>query len=265
MLRGGEAGEWECTGGVVAGCAEGAGIVCALFGCDADFGCALCFAAFGFAGRCGTTAAKAVAVGGSAMEGVSRRRLAVDGDRPELDRCGRHGDRRGRADSDQEQACLSSGSLHDTVLAVALRLVERFVGGSRKILDAIEREGRTQRRSSPSRTSAHRPARRSRARRRARAAGLRPRLHPGRPSRAGGRELLAAETGRYVDLAQSLPQDLGKGAQHLVSRLVAVLIVDELEIVEIRSDERRQDGPNASGAWPRPPAGRGSGGGSRDR
>ena len=53
-------------------------------------------------------------------------------------------------------------------------------------------------------------------------------------------ELLAAEPRRDVDHAHAFPQAVGEGPQHLVPDLVAVPVVDALEVVEVGEDERER-------------------------
>ena len=59
-------------------------------------------------------------------------------------------------------------------------------------------------------------------------------------------ELVAAEPGDGVAVAQLVLQPLGEGAQQPVARLVAEGVVDLLEVVEVEEQER--DGVAGAGA-----------------
>ena len=79
------------------------------------------------------------------------------------------------------------------------------------------------------------------------------------------RQLLAAVAGRLVDVARQVAQHAGHRGQHLVALLVAVLVVDPLEVVDVehheaeraleaaaRSISRSRIDVEARGRWPGP-------------
>jgi hypothetical protein len=51
------------------------------------------------------------------------------------------------------------------------------------------------------------------------------------------RELIAAESGNHIRVAKVILQHLGKQTQHVIACLMAVIIVDALEVIQIDANE----------------------------